>query len=123
MSWFGLGGGNNDKSNDQDKSKMSNYDTGFDAGSGASFGAPSAAPTPMGGGSFEEDLMMEQQKLMVQAVMFRLTEMSFEKCVTKPSSALSSSEQSCINSVVGKYLDASQFVVQKFQSSAGGQQY
>lgn len=59
--------------------------------------------------------MMEQQKIMIQAVMMKLTDMSFETCVTKPSSSLSSSEQSCITSVVGKYLDTSELVVGRFQ--------
>lgn len=57
--------------------------------------------------------MMEQQKALVQAIMFKLTETAFESCVTKPSSSLSSSEQSCITAVVTKYLDASEFVVRK----------
>lgn len=57
---------------------------------------------------------MEQQKALIQAVMFKLTEASFESCVTKPSSSLSSTERSCISAVVGKYLDTSEFVVGQF---------
>jgi len=33
--------------------------------------------------------MAEQQRLMIQQVMFKLTEISFEECVSKPSSSLS----------------------------------
>ncbi len=40
--------------------------------------------------------MAEQQKALVQSVIARLTEMAFENCVAKPASALSSSEQGCI---------------------------
>lgn len=61
--------------------------------------------------------MMEQQKIMIQAVMMKLTETAFDTCITKPSSSLSSSEQSCIASVVGKYLDTSELVVGRFQQS------
>ena len=51
--------------------------------------------------SFEQELMQEQQKAVIQAVMFKLTEAAFDSCVTKPSSSLSYSEQSCISAVVG----------------------
>ena len=85
-----------------------------------------AAPSvPMGAGAgagnFEQDLMMEQQKAMVQAVMARLTEMSFEQCVSKPSSSLSGSEKSCIQAVTNKYLDASEFTVARFSQGQGQQ--
>ena len=80
--------------------------------------APSAGGS-MGGGSFEQELAMEQQKAIIQAVMFKLTEASFDACVTKPASSLSRGEQSCISAVVGKYLDTSELVASRLQ---GGQQ-
>ena len=67
-----------------------------------------------GGSNFENELRLEQQKIMIQQVMFKLTELSFEKCVTKPSSSLSSSEKACIEAVATKYIDASEFVVGQF---------
>jgi len=67
-----------------------------------------------GGSNFENELRLEQQKIMIQQVMFKLTELSFEKCVTKPSSSLSSSEKACIEAVANKYIDASEFVVGQF---------
>jgi hypothetical protein len=54
--------------------------------------------------------------IMVQQVMFKLTEQAFEACVAKPSSSLSTSEQACIASVVGKYLEAGEFVIRKIGS-------
>ena len=56
-------------------------------------------------------LNAEQQKAMVQAVVFKLTDIAFDECVPKPSSSLSSSEQSCISSIVGKYVESSQLIV------------
>ncbi len=122
MSWFGFGG----SSKKPDENTSSHYSSSDDSHFGSSntdFVAPSSAPSAdfsgagAGGGSFEQELMMEQQKALIQAVMFKLTDLSFETCVTKPGSSLSSSEQSCITAVVGKYLDTSELVVARFQGS------
>ena len=61
----------------------------------------SSASASSSSASFEQELMQEQQKAVIQAVMFKLTEAAFDSCVTKPSSSLSYSEQSCISAVVG----------------------
>ena len=117
MSWFGGGGSSSDdnKSSFDEGAKFSSGDYGSPLGGGAggrTGGMPAGA-----GGSFEQELAMEQQKAMVQAVMGRLTEMSFEACISKPSSSLSSSEKSCIQAVTAKYLDASEFTVGRFSQS------
>jgi len=121
MSWFGMGGG---KKPDEDHSREQNMkiDT-FDnfSPSATEFSAPSsgnyaAAPSASAGlGGFEQEVMMEQQKAMIQAVMFKLTDAAFDACVTKPSTSLSSSEQSCISAVVGKYLETTELVVGRLQ--------
>jgi hypothetical protein len=98
-------------------SVSSSYDPGGNSGF-ADVGSSGSAPQPrISAGGFEQDLAMEQQKAMVQAVMGRLTEMSFEACVSKPSTSLSSSEKSCIQAVTSKYLDASEFTVGRFSQS------
>ena len=104
-------------SKDEDKSSSSSsYDTGgFQPQQ--SYAAPQASSSIS---SFQQELQMEQQKALVQQVMLKLTDSAFEACITKPSSSLSSSETSCINAVVGKYLDASEYVVGKFQGQQGG---
>ena len=63
-------------------------------------------------------LVQEQQRALVQAIMFKLTDLSFDMCVPKPSSSLSSSEKSCINAVATKYLESSQFVVSAMSAAA-----
>lgn len=68
-------------------------------------------------------MQAEQQKAQMQAIVSRLTELAFTKCVQKPSTALSSSEESCINATVLKYFDTSEFVLgrlMKAQQSGGG---
>lgn len=105
MSWFGLGGGD-EKKPDSSDSMMSSYDTSPAFEQQSSYAAPSSA------GSFEQELAMEQHKLMIQGVVFKLTDLSFAKCVQKPSSTqLSYSDQSCIKAVVGKYLDTSELII------------
>ena len=116
MSWFGGWGGGNKGGNDKGAAEKGAYDDhGFDES--PDFAAPSGSfgGSAGGTGSLESELMMEQQKALVQAIMFKLTETSFAACVTKPSSSLSSSEQNCISAVVTKYLDASEFVVKRMQ--------
>ena len=117
MGWFG-------SSSDDDKPAPSSYGESSFSSSSGDYSSPSSFSSQgsgsMGGlgvstGSFEQDVMMEQQQALVKAAMFKLTELSFEKCVKKPSSSLSSSEQSCISAVVTKYLEASQMVTSGMQ--------
>lgn len=118
-SWFGFGG-SGEKEDKERPMKIDEFDShsAFDNSHSTTNFAPSAGGSSMGGGSFEQELAMEQQKAIIQAVMFKLTEASFDACVTKPSSSLSRGEQSCISSVVGKYLDTSELVASRLQ---GGQ--
>jgi mitochondrial import inner membrane translocase subunit TIM13 len=116
MSRFGFGGGKGEDSNK--KPSTSAYDTGLSSGFGDDHGTEFASPSSSfgaassaGAGSLEQELVMEQQKALVQAIMFKLTETAFEQCISKPSSSLSSSEQNCITAVVTKYLDTSELVV------------
>jgi import inner membrane translocase subunit TIM13 len=116
MGWFG-------SSSDEDKSSSSsssssNFDDHSRFGSvGSDYVAPAPGSIGAGAASFEQEVMMEQQQAIVKAAMLRLTKLSFDKCVTKPSSSLSSSEQSCISAVVTKYLELSQLVT----NGMGGQ--
>lgn len=92
MSWFGGGGGSkNDSNSGSSYQPESSYqDQGF-VGQQESY----AAPRSVGGTStesFQQELIMEQQKALIQAVMFKLTETAFQKCVTSPSTSLSSSK-------------------------------
>jgi hypothetical protein len=120
MSWFGLGGG----SSDDDKSSSSSYDTSssypessFDNSSSQSFPQQQQSYAPSSGGGsasdIQQELMMAQQQAMIKQVMFKLTDSAFNKCVSKPSSSLSSSESSCIKATVNKYLEASEYLVGK----------
>jgi import inner membrane translocase subunit TIM13 len=56
--------------------------------------------------------------LRLQEAIFKLTELAFEKCVTRPGSSLSSSESNCLKQMTERYLDTSKFVVGRFQNQA-----
>ncbi len=118
MSWFGLGGGSKKEEEPQPMSIDDFHGQEFNSSSQSQY----SAPRSLGGGSnnFEQELMLEQQKAMIQAVMLKLTDAAFDVCVTKPSSSLSSSEQTCISAVVGKYLETSELIVRKMN---GDQQH
>ena len=101
MSWFGLGGGS--KPNKEEKVESNKQYDNFDTNSSTS--SPAGVQS-----QFEEILMEEQKKVFAQAIIFNLADISFEKCVKKPSTSLSAIEKSCITSVCSKYLESSQFI-------------
>jgi hypothetical protein len=110
MSWFGGG-----SKKEEDKPKSMNIDEFHGSSSyNTDYAAPrSAAPSSS---NFEEQVQLLQQQAMLQTLMVKLSDTAFEACVTKPSSSLSSSETSCITSVVSKYFEASQLIVGKLQN-------
>ncbi|CAN0554367.1 unnamed protein product, partial [Ectocarpus sp. 12 AP-2014] len=73
--------------------------------------------TSAGMGDLQAAMQVEQQKAQMQAIVSRLTDLAFTKCIQKPSSSLSSSEQSCINATVLKYFDTSEFVLGRLMKS------
>ena len=135
MSWWGRGSSKDDSGADAgmgaEKTDMALGADGFTADPGGSFGASgpdigSALPRGGGGGGgapatqqeLQRMVMAEQQKALVQQVIGKLTEVSFDACVHKPDGSLSASERNCIHTVVGKYLDTSEFVMGRAQKKA-----
>ena len=112
MSWFGFGGQAPAKKDETLKSTddLMNQPT-FPVSS------PGSATS-----NFEKELMAEQEKILVQTVIFNLTQISFEKCVSKPSSQLSAAERNCIAAVSTKYLETTQFIVNSIGPSLLNQQ-
>lgn len=54
-----------------------------------------------------------RQKALVQQVVAKLTEVSFDQCIDKPQASLSSQQRACVHTVVGKYLDTSVSVARR----------
>ena len=81
-----------------------------------SMAAPRVGGAPPGQAATQAELqravVAEQQRALVQQVIAKLTEVSFDTCLQKkPDSTLSAGERACIHTVVGKYLDTSEFVL------------
>ena len=139
MSWFF--GGSNSSSSSPSKDDSDSYDTPspyqehaydnhtefipqqqYSTSSGTSNGLSSGLGGGLGGNNndvqrLREQLLAEQQKLLIQQIMFNLTDSAFESCIQKPSSTLSSSEKSCIAAIASKYLETSEFVRRKIESA------
>ena len=117
MSWFGIGGSSLPKKPEVVKEDPAFVpDTNINA-SEIGIGGPTHAS------KFEQELLVEQERVLVQSVIFKLTELSFEKCVSKPSSQLlSASERNCIAAVTTKYLETSQFVINNLGPALMNQQ-
>ena len=70
-------------------------------------------------GASQHDMQLAQlaQAAVNQAVVYKMVEIAFDKCVQKPGSSLSSSERSCIRAQTGKFIDASNFIAQGLQGN------
>lgn len=101
MSWFG---GGTKKEEPVKEIAFENSNDSFGTGN---------VSTPGNSEAFQRALQVEQQKALIQAVMFKLTDLSFENCIQNPGTALSSSERTCIAAVTGKYLEASEEIAAK----------
>jgi import inner membrane translocase subunit TIM13 len=112
MSWWGKT--NDTKTSTTVEEQPTSFESPYaqyDDSSSQQYAAPSSSFGSSGLGNFEKELRAEQEKILIQTVLQKLTDVSFEQCVPKPSTSLSSSEKACIHSVVSKYLDTSELVV------------
>mmetsp|Transcript_9588 Transcript_9588/g.31309 ORF Transcript_9588/g.31309 Transcript_9588/m.31309 type:complete len:118 (-) Transcript_9588:132-485(-) len=117
MSWFGRGKGTDEAV--PEKTDLPSYEE-----------PPSYTPPPGGGmpsssggaspEAIQAAVMQEQQKALVQQVIAKLTEVSFDQCIDRPEASLTSRQRTCIHAVVGKYLDTSEFVIGR--ATKGAQQ-
>ena len=117
MSWFGGRGSKKEESPKQavespsDLASAGNsFDSGFDDDSLPPITAPAMGEVRGDQEALQRALAAEQQRIMVQAVMFRLTDMSFEQCVPNPGTTLSSTERNCIAAMTNKYIEASELI-------------
>jgi len=112
MSWFGGRGGGSTENVMTEKTDLPSYEEP------PSFAGPSVGSSVGGGGggapsqeALQMAVLQEQQKALVQQVISKLTEISFEQCVDRPEASLTSRQRNCVHNVVGKYLDTSEFVI------------
>jgi hypothetical protein len=90
MSWFGGGGG------DKSERTESTYRPDSYQQDQSFVGQQESYVAPGGGGgvseSFQQALVLEQQNALIQAVIFKLSDIAVRKCITSPSTSLSSSK-------------------------------
>jgi hypothetical protein len=125
MSWFGIGGSKKDDKPSEASLKISDD---FDSGSHFE-NTPSSSYAPsgsIGGGfsaggmeAFQQQVLQQQQAMIIQQVLANLTAVSFDACVSRPSSSLSYNEKDCIKATTGKYLETANLITQKMQSGGG----
>lgn len=68
-----------------------------------------AGPSPQ----LQAFIEREQQLAQVQTMIATLTEVCFEKCISSPGSYLSSRETSCVENCAKRFVDTTQFILQR----------
>jgi import inner membrane translocase subunit TIM8 len=122
MGWFGGSESPKPTSKDYSSTDESFSSSMGDSPSGYSANGPATSYSndmAAGATSMEQYAEALQQKAIIQEVVSKLTAISFEACVGKPDSQLSSREISCIHASVGKYLDGSDFILGRMQRKQG----
>ena len=92
-------------------------------GSSSSFGGGSSSDSErrerQQAAALQGAVQQIQQQAMVQGAINKLTDICFSKCVKKPDSSLGSREQSCIQDCAARYLEVSQFIMQRATQKQG----
>jgi import inner membrane translocase subunit TIM8 len=65
-------------------------------------------------------IQRESQVAQIQGMIASLTDVCWDKCVTAPGSYLSSKEESCLQNCAGRFIDCTQFILQRAQHKAEG---
>lgn len=64
-----------------------------------------------------QELVLEQQKAVVQRLVSKITETCWDKCVGTPGSSFSSRETSCLEYCAKRFLETHQYILKKAQTS------
>mmetsp|Transcript_64181 Transcript_64181/g.171819 ORF Transcript_64181/g.171819 Transcript_64181/m.171819 type:complete len:89 (-) Transcript_64181:35-301(-) len=58
----------------------------------------------------------QQQMQQIQAIVGKITELCWDKCVSKPGKDLTDTERTCLANCSERFLDTSMFVVNRIQA-------
>ncbi|KAF6024616.1 timm8a [Bugula neritina] len=61
---------------------------------------------------------VQQQKVMLQEGILKISNVCFDKCVSKPGSSMDSWTESCMTNCVGRFIDAQKFFLNRLQQKA-----
>ncbi len=67
----------------------------------------------------QQFLAVESQKARFQSHVHNLTDICWEKCVEKPGSKLDSKTEGCLKNCVERFIDTTNFVVNRLSESKG----
>ena len=67
----------------------------------------------------QQFLAVESQKARFQSHVHNLTDICWEKCVEKPGSKLDSKTEGCLTNCVERFIDTTNFVVNRLSESRG----
>jgi hypothetical protein len=91
-----------------------------------SFASFAAGPSPkvnqLNQAAIEQLVQQEQARQAQMQFLSKLTELAFDKCVTKPDSSMSTRESECIGAYMHKYVDAQKLVLGRYQRQAQASQ-
>ncbi|EDV24846.1 Mitochondrial import inner membrane translocase subunit Tim8 A [Trichoplax sp. H2] len=73
----------------------------------------SAGANQVGDPQLQRIIEMETQKARFQALVHNLTDVCWEKCIDRPAAKLDSRSESCIVNCVERFIDTSNFVVNR----------
>ena len=69
----------------------------------------------------QQFVQVEESKARFQGMAKQFTNICWEKCIDKPSSKFDSRTESCLKNCVERYLDTTNFIVNRFQKLSGTQ--
>lgn len=65
-------------------------------------------------------IAQQSQVAQIQSMIATLTDICWDKCVTSPGTYLSSKEESCLQNCAGRFIDCTQYILQRAQHKAEG---
>ena len=65
----------------------------------------------------QQFVLMEQQKAQFQGQVHRVTDICWDKCVDRPRDKLDYKTESCMTNCVGRFVDVSLVITQRFQQT------
>ena len=104
-------------SGDTHGSKLRPY-SGENLSDSSSFSSDFGTSASSVGGDFQTQVAAEQQKLQLMNQIHHLNENCWDLCVGTPSSSLSGREENCLNNCVGRFIDTTLLITNRFSQLA-----
>mmetsp|Transcript_29744 Transcript_29744/g.54524 ORF Transcript_29744/g.54524 Transcript_29744/m.54524 type:complete len:86 (+) Transcript_29744:51-308(+) len=67
----------------------------------------------------QQFIARESQVAQVQSMISSLTDVCWDKCISTPGSYLSGKEQSCLENCAGRFVEVTQYILQRATHKSG----